>query len=148
MATLCHEVWINTSTERVYQAISTAEGISSWWNKHTATQTNEGLVLEHDPGPEHGVVKMKVLELRKDKRIEWQCISHHPKASPASAWTGTHVIFEITRRPVPPWAPTKADMVILTFRHSGWDENSEYFGFCNFAWGQVLGKLKQVCESA
>jgi hypothetical protein len=39
------------------------------------------------------------------------------------------------------------DMAILSFGHSGWDENSEYFGFCNFAWGQVLQKLKQVCES-
>jgi hypothetical protein len=90
---------------------------------------------------------MKVIDLTPDKRVEWECISKHPQSSPASAWTGTHVIFEITRRSVPPWAAEKANMAILTFRHSGWDEQSEYFGFCNFAWGQVLQKLKQVCES-
>ncbi len=38
-------------------------------------------------------------------------------------------------------------MAVLDFRHSGWDENSEYFGFCNFAWGETLLMLKQWCES-
>jgi len=41
----------------------------------------------------------------------------------------------------------QVEMAILNFRHSGWDETSEYFGFCNFGWEQVLQKLKQVCES-
>jgi uncharacterized protein YndB with AHSA1/START domain len=147
MATLSHEVWIDAPTAKLYQAISTADGISTWWDKHTATKTDQGLVLEHNPGPEHGIVKMKVLDLSQDKRVEWECISTHPKTSPASAWTGTHVVFELSRRSVPPWAAQKSDMAVLKFSHSGWDERSEYFGFCNYSWGQVLQKLKQVCES-
>jgi hypothetical protein len=38
-------------------------------------------------------------------------------------------------------------MTVLEFRHSGWDESSEYFGFCNFAWGATLMMLKQWCEA-
>ena len=34
-----------------------------------------------------------------DKRVEWECISSHPVESPASDWTGTHVIFEISESP-------------------------------------------------
>jgi len=147
MATLCHEIWINAPATKVYQAISTADGIGTWWEKQTVTQTDQGAVLEHNPGPEHRVVKLKVMDFTSDKRVEWKCISEHPESSPASAWTGTHIVFEITRRAVPPWAAEKKDMTILTFRHSGWDDDSEYLGFCNFAWGQVLQKLKQVCES-
>lgn len=105
-------------------------------------------MLEHNPGPEHGILRMKVLDMSKPRRVEWKCISTHPKTSPASAWTGTHVVFEIARRSVPPWASRETEMTILTSRHSGWDENSEYFGFCNFAWGQALQKLSHVCESA
>ncbi len=138
MATLYHQVWINAPAARVYEAISTAEGISSWWDKQTATETDSGLVLEHNPGPEHGVVKLKVLQMAPDKWIEWECISTHPKSSPASAWTGTHFSFEITER---------ENMAILDFRHSGWDENSEYLGFCNFGWGVALQKLQRWCES-
>ena len=147
MAALCHDVWIDAPTAKVYRAIATADGISRWWDKQTETHTSEGIVLEHDPGPEHGVVKMKVLDLVPDRRVEWECISRHPSTSPASAWTGTRVVFEIARRAVPPWADEKADMVVLSFRHEGWDERSEYFGFCNFAWAQALEKLKEACES-
>lgn len=148
MATIWHEVWINASVERVYLALSNAEGVSSWWDKQTAVQTDDdGLVLESNPGPEHGVLRLKVLDLNEGKGVEWECISSHPSSSPASAWTGTHVIFGIGRRSVPPWALNKTEMTILTFRHTGWDEKSEYFGFCNFKWGEVLQKLKQVCEA-
>ena len=38
-------------------------------------------------------------------------------------------------------------VTVLEFRHSGWSEKSEFFGFCNFAWAGALEKLKQVCES-
>jgi hypothetical protein len=73
--------------------------------------------------------------------------STHPATSPASAWTGTRVVFEISRGAVPPWAVDRAEMTIVDFRHSGWDERSEYLGFCNFAWGEALQKLKQRCEA-
>lgn len=147
MATLAHEVWIDAPTAKVYEAISTADGISAWWDKQTVRRTAEGTVLEHDPGPEHGVVRMKVLDLVHDQRVEWECVSTHPASSPASAWTGTHLVFEISRRSVPPWAAQKADMAILSFRHTGWDEHSEFLAFCNFAWGLVLTKLRETCEA-
>jgi hypothetical protein len=35
---------------------------------------------------------------------------------------------------------------VLEFRHSGWDEDSPFLGFCNFAWGAVLMMLKQWSE--
>ena len=41
------------------------------------------------------MVKLRVVELVPNKRVEWECISTHPKSSPASAWTGTHFVFEI-----------------------------------------------------
>jgi hypothetical protein len=45
-----------------------------------------------------------------------------------------------------PWlgiSSGRRHMTVLEFRHSGWDESSEYFGFCNFAWGETLLMLKQ-----
>src|SRR6185312_10627038 len=95
MATIYHQLPIDAPVAKVYEAISTAAGISTWWDKQTPVQTERGLVLEHDPGPEHGVVQLKVLELVPNKRVEWECISTHPKSSPASAWTGTQFTFEL-----------------------------------------------------
>ena len=74
MATIRHQVMIDAPVAKVYEALSTADGISTWWDKQTPTQTDRGLVLEHNPGPEHGVVKLRVVELVPNKRVEWECI--------------------------------------------------------------------------
>ena len=151
LATIYHQVWINASLATVYRAISVVEAIGTWWDEQTPVETSSGLVLEHDPGPEHGVVRLKVLDARDNARVEWECISSHPGTSPASAWTGTHLTFDLSERRPPSWmAPTngRETMTVVDFRHSGWDAQSEYLGFCTFAWGAVLERLKQTCESA
>ena len=152
MATLYHQVWINAPIATLYATVATVEGVESWWGKQTAVQTDDGLVLEHNPGPMHGVVRLKVLETVPDKRVEWTCISNHPEASPASAWTGTHLGFDITERAnvaaMSGFGHDGDRVAVLDFRHSGWDEASPFLGFCNFAWGQVLKALKGVCEAS
>jgi uncharacterized protein YndB with AHSA1/START domain len=150
MATMHHQVWINAPISKVYGALATAEALGKWWAPHTSTQTPDGLVLAHDPGGEHGVVKQKVVDVTPDKRIEWEIISTHPKQSPAYGWMGTHIIFELSRRDNPGLWRGITDPVpqftVLDFRHTGWDESSDFFGFCNFAWGCVLNMLKEWCE--
>ena len=148
MATLHHQVWMNTPAEKLYEAISTVDGIGSWWDKAKATETKVGTVLEFNPGAAHGTLKAKVLDLVPGKRVEWEFISTHPKSSPASAWTGTHAVFEVTERKPPAFEVIKnARMAVLDFRHSGWDENSEWLGYCNSGWGEALQRLKQLTES-
>jgi uncharacterized protein YndB with AHSA1/START domain len=150
VAIIHHQVSINAPVAKVYKAISTADGIGTWWDKQTPIQTDRGLVLEHNPGPEHGVVKLRVVELIPNKRVEWECISTHPKSSPASAWTGTHFIFELAERGDGTVSGSGRDQdktTTLDFRQVGYDEQSEFFGSNNFAWGQVLQNLKQVVES-
>ncbi len=138
MATIHHQVSIAAPVANVYKALATAGGIGTWWDKQTPTETDRGLVLEHNPGPEHGVVRLRVVELVPDKRVEWECISTHPESSPASAWTGTHFIFELAER---------GGATTLDFRQDGYDDRSVFLGSNNFAWGQVLQNLKQVVES-
>jgi hypothetical protein len=151
LATLYHQVWINAAPTRVYEAIATAAGVGSWWGKQTERRSGEGVFLEHDPGPAHGVVSLEVLRSIKDRRVEWECVSQHPSTSPASAWTGTHLTFDISERAnLAAMSGFGADgdrIVVLDFRHSGWNESSPYLGFCNFAWGQALAGLKKVCEA-
>jgi uncharacterized protein YndB with AHSA1/START domain len=153
MSAIYHQVWINAPIAKVYWALSTVEGVNRWWEEQTAVQTEEGLVFEHSPGPVIGVVRMKVNEMVPNIRVEWECISTHDRRTPAFAWTGTRLIFEMMDRknysPANvPWTTDVPAMTILDFRQTGWDENNEYFGFCNYAWGIVLQKLALVCESS
>ena len=137
MAAIQHQLLINAPMTRVYNAIATADGISTWWDKQTPRHTDRGLVLEHNPGAEHGVVQLRVVDLVPHKRIEWECISTHPASSPASVWTGTHFVFELAER-------NGATQVM--FQQTGYDEHSKFFSANRDAWGQTLQNLKQVVE--
>lgn len=137
MSTLHHQVHINAPRELVYEAVATLTGVARWWDAPVATQAPNGEVWEFRPGSEHGVLRMKIVDRMPYRRVEWKCISTHPDASPASAWTGTHVVFEVAEH---------NGAAVLDFRHIGWDAASPYYGFCNFHWAQALAKLKAYCE--
>ena len=139
MTTIHHQLLIDAPVSRVYEFIATAEGISKWWDKQTPRETERGLVLEHNPGPEHGIVRLLVVELIANTRVEWECISTHATSSPASAWTGTHFIFDLTER---------SDRVTaLDFRQTNYDERSAFFESNKNAWWQVLQNLKRAVEA-
>src|SRR5262245_56732274 len=151
MATIHHQVSIDAPVATVYESISTPDGIGTWWDQQTPVQTDRGLVLEHHPGPEHGVVKLRVVEQIPNTRVEWECISTHPMSRPASAWTGTHFIFEMAQRAEAGGSPGavngQARGTTLDFRQVGYDERSEFFGSNKLAWGRVLENLKRVVEA-
>jgi uncharacterized protein YndB with AHSA1/START domain len=137
MKTIEHHLLINAPASRVYEAIATADGISAWWDKQTPKQTDRGLVLEHNPGAEHGIVQLLVLDRVPNTRVEWECISTHPASSPASVWTGTHFIFELAARD---------GATALTFRQTGYDDSSPFFTSNAEAWLKVLANLKRTSE--
>ncbi len=139
MARIHHQLTINAPVATVYEAISSPERIGTWWDKQTVTRTDRGVVLEHNPGPEHGVVKLRVAQLIPNTRIQWECISRHPATSPASAWTGTHFIFDL--------AEMGPGQTKLDFQQAGYNERSEFFESNKSAWADVLNDLKQVLES-
>ena len=148
MASIRHEIWLDAPTERVFELLSSAAGISTWWDKQTEKQTPEGVVFEHNPGPEHGVVRFLVLESEPHKVVRWKCISTHPENTPAFEWTGTEIAFHLGDRGSSPaamqkWAAEIPIQTVLRFEHSGWNENAKYLPFCNHAWGNVLASLSK-----
>ena len=148
MASIRHQVSIDAPVAN--EALSAAAGISTWWDKQTATQTDRDLVSEQNPGPEHRVVKLRVVELVPNRRVEWECISTHPKTSPASAWTGTRFIFELAERDNVASSGSKGyrnRATTLDFCQYGYDQRSEFFASNKSAWAEVLQNLKQVVES-
>jgi uncharacterized protein YndB with AHSA1/START domain len=139
MATIHHQLTIDAPVAIVYEVIASPDRIGTWWDTQTVTRTDRGMVMEHNAGPEHGVVKLRVAQLIPNARVQWECISRHPPTSPASAWTGTHFVFDLTES-----APgqTKVD-----FRQAGYNERSPFFESNTAAWADVLKRLKHVLES-
>jgi uncharacterized protein YndB with AHSA1/START domain len=149
MATIHHRLSIDAPAAKVYEALSSAARIGTWWDEQTAVQTDRGLVLEHNPGPEHGVVRLRVIDMVPSRRVEWECISVHPASSPASAWTGTRFVFELAERSAPAGAGRAGSpATTVDFRQVGYDERSPFFESNKAAWGEVLQSLKRTVESA
>ncbi|MBP6600787.1 MAG: hypothetical protein KA250_03215 [Verrucomicrobiales bacterium] len=154
MNTIRHQIAIAAPLSKVYKMLSTPKAIGKWWDEQTVVESNEGIVMEHDPGAEHGKVRLKVVQQKADVLVEWKCISDHPDSSPASAWTGTHFLFEVSEDDSPASiierscsGNSDASLTTLNFSQTGYDPASKFYGFNNHAWGQVLENLKSVCET-
>jgi uncharacterized protein YndB with AHSA1/START domain len=148
MATIRHEIWIDASISTVYRLLSTPDGMSSWWDQQTPLQTEQGEVWEHTPGPEHGTVRMLIVQRERNRLFKWKCVSSHQPDVPASAWTGTTMTFELGGRTSSPvaqerWAKKFPLKTVLRFSHDGWNESSIYLPFCNTAWATVLQQLSE-----
>lgn len=149
MKSIEHEVWIDAPLERVYELLSSAEGISRWWDEQTEKQTPEGVVFEHTPGPEHGTVRFLILDRVENELVRWRCISEHPDNTPASDWTNTEITFRLGRREdsevaTETWTSPIPIQTVVRFEHSGWKEGAKHYAFCNYGWADVLSKLSKA----
>lgn len=153
MASIMHELWIDAPRNDVYALIGSAVGVSQWWDPQTEVAEDNDVYWEHTPGPEHGTVRMQVLQRDLGRLLEWQCVSKHNRETPASAWTGTRLRFELFDRAERPnanraWSKAVPAKTVLIFEHSGWDAESPHLAFCNFAWASVLQNLADRATQA
>lgn len=130
MADIYHQVLINASREKVYEAVTTWAGISKWWTRECTVRAEVGHINEFRT-PD-GTIRMKVLVLDPAAYVEWVCINDR------GAWAGTHITFSLSDR---------GNYTCLDFRHMGFREAGEVYATCNFHWARHLFMLKEYCES-
>jgi uncharacterized protein YndB with AHSA1/START domain len=130
MAEIRHNVVIKTTPEKIYSAITTQEGLSSWWAKQTTAKPETGFVNIFTFGTFRN--EMKVTILNPNKKVEWQCISS------IDEWIDTTISFELEE---------KDGRTLLRFKHSGWREVTDTFAGCNYDWGRFMTSLKSFCET-
>ena len=129
MPNILHRVGIQSSPEKVFEAISTPEELSHWWVTNT---TGEGKVGGHIQFlPEGGNFKMKVEELVPSKLIKWKCVDG-PKE-----WIGTEIIFRLE---------FKENQTFVIFKHANWKEEIEFMHHCSTKWAIFLMSLKSWLE--
>lgn len=133
MATIEHLQTIKSSVHKVYEALTTKEGLSEVWTNHLQVDTAVGAVNEFHFGP-HDCAKLKVIELIPDHKVQWECVF----ADSEPEWIGTTITFELR----------EADgKTTIDFCHSDWKEVTACFRSCNYHWAMFLLSLKQYCEN-
>jgi uncharacterized protein YndB with AHSA1/START domain len=126
-----HLFHIQASKQKVFEAISTIEGLKNWWTVETAGNATVGGIISFrfaaNGGPD-----MKVTEVKPYDSVVWECI-----ASP-HGWVGHTFNFLLDEN---------EGKTRVRFSHHGWNEQDDFYAICSFAWGRYMESLRQLCQA-
>ncbi|WP_369138195.1 SRPBCC family protein [Modestobacter versicolor] len=132
MVDILHRVGVQTPTpERVYEALTTVDGLAGWWTGDARGSGEPGGVLEFRFPPVGGF-DMEVLETVPGERVTWRVVE-----GPAE-WVGTTVEWRLRQ---------DGDWTIVLFTHAGWREPVEFMHHCSTKWASFLLSLKSLLET-
>lgn len=122
---------IDASREKVFEAISTIEGLANWWTVQTVGNADPGGTIQFDFGEFKGP-NMKVILHKPNEKIGWECVaSEH-------GWLGNTFEFQLDEND----GKTR-----VRFSHNGWEEQGDFYAICSFSWGRYLESLRQYCQT-
>ncbi|HEX2895055.1 MAG TPA: SRPBCC domain-containing protein [Marmoricola sp.] len=131
MVDILHRVGVEDATpEKVYDALTTLEGLAGWWTDDTTGDPSLGGVLAFRFPP--GGFDMEVVEQVPEKRVSWKVVEGPEE------WVGTTVDWDLRQ---------DGDGTIVLFGHRGWREPVEFMHHCSTKWATYLVSLKQLVET-
>ena len=133
---MLHAVDVNAVREAVYEAISTHEGLTSFWTPDVDAEPAVGSVARFGFEKAPMDLRMRIDALEPGRSVVWTCLGDFPY------WNDTHVEWRI--EPSPEGAGTR-----VTFGHTGWpeDQPEAEYALVNFTWGQIVARLREYLES-
>jgi len=125
------QIKIATAPEKVFQAITTEQGLAAWITPKTRAQPSIGGVNEFtfDSG---NTLRFRIEALDSPGRVVWA-----PVQAP-DEWLESRLAFAVTR---------EGDASTLTFTHSGLPEGYPAYGFFTYCWSQYIRSLKLLLET-
>ncbi|MHB0972482.1 MAG: SRPBCC family protein [Thermoanaerobaculia bacterium] len=135
MVDIIHRIGIKSPAERVYQALASLDGLSSWWTEEVEGEERVGGKIEFRFRSEAGDLKgnavMEVQKLDAPKEVRWRCVG-----GPAE-WIGTDITFRLDQ---------KDAQTIVLFGHRNWREEVEFTSHCSTKWATFLLSLREYVE--
>ncbi len=132
MKTIIHVVHIHASPSQVYDALTTAEGISQWWTTRVAVDAGTGGIIRftfHDDF--HPQMQQTAIE--PNRRVQWTCIAGYPP------WQDSTVSFTLEDR--------QGETLLRFVQEYAQELSDEIYGTYNFTWGYDLYSLQLLCET-
>jgi uncharacterized protein YndB with AHSA1/START domain len=126
------QVDLSRPPEAVFEAVSTAAGVSGWWMPTTGSGA-EGteLHLRFPPGP----VLIRVDTVRPVSTVAWTVLVCDFEAD----WVGTQIVFTLR--------PGRDGGTTLEFRHQGLTPQLHCYDRCRQGWGHYLSSLRDYVET-
>lgn len=130
MADILHDTFIRVPAGRVYEVVSTGEGLDRWWTKRATGHGELGEEFILWFGPEYDW-RAEVTEAQPGRLFELVMTRSDRD------WLGTRIRFDL----VP-----QAEGTTVRFAHTGWREPGEHFRISNYCWAMYLRLLKRFLE--
>src|SRR5947209_340939 len=133
MARILFETHIAAPLGTIVAALTTAEGIASWWTDDVDFPGGEGATMRLGFPVAPAPFELKVEE-QGATRVIWRSVGAFPPH-----WVGTTVA----------WTLTAADdgATKVHFNHDRWVDDAGPFAMSAYTWGQLLGTLKSYVET-
>ena len=130
MPDIMHSLKIQTPPDRLYQAITTAEGIRNWWTRDASLDEAVGGTGEFGFYGRRFVAKIAIDALEPQARVNWRVTN--------SAWPGDVVEFDLS---------PQSNHTRLAFAHRGFAEADQRYASATTRWGGYLLSLKSYLET-
>ncbi|HCJ6812841.1 TPA: SRPBCC domain-containing protein [Vibrio cholerae] len=131
MAEINHRIGIKASSEQVYEALTTNEGLAKWWTHDSTGAGDVGSIIKfrfNGGGPDFTVTK-----LVPNKTVCWRHLGTVPES-----WIDTEISFHLE---------AKEEQTFVRFTHSNWKESSDFMAHCSTKWAVFLLSLKDMLET-
>ena len=123
--------YLKVPIAKVYDALTSEEGLKNVWTKKLKVKPEIGFINEFDFDEEY-ITKMKIIELVENKKILWECVASDEE------WIGTNISFELTE---------KDNITTVILKHFNWRERTDFYRWCSYNWAMFLYSLKTYCEN-
>lgn len=133
MPEIMHLIKIRAAHDKVYQAVSTADGIRDWWTRDTALDSKVGGAGEFGFYDHRMVIKVKVADLVPPKHVAWD-----PVSSTGGSFDGTTISFDLK---------SEDGVTSVLFAHRGFKAGGENVASATTRWGFYLLSLKRYLET-
>ena len=132
MKRIIHAVHITARREKVFEALTTEGGLSSWWTTRVSVDARVGGVVDFT-FLEGFNPDMEITALDSPAVVAWTCVGGH------EPWANNTFRFAIEKR--------VGDAMLMFSQDYAQELDDETYGNYNFNWGYYLNSLKLFCES-
>jgi len=153
MPDIYHEILIIAAADKVYDAITTKDGLAAWWTPRADAKAETDSIATF-PFGEGYFKEMKITGLIPSEQVKWTCIKG------AEEWMGTHLSFKLEDGDQQTLSNSHPEIegqiqqqasgqtaTLLIFHHDDWKDYTPMFAECNYTWAQFLRSLKLFCET-
>ncbi len=131
MAGIFHDLTIEAPRERVFEAMSTPEGLDRWWTKACSGEPMEGAQYTLFFGPEYDW-RARVTRCIPSQEFELQITQAHPD------WMGSRIGCRLD--------PEGETATRVRFYHTGWPTENEHWRISCYCWAMYLRLMRRYLE--